>query len=741
MVGKVISHYRILEQLGGGGMGLVYRAEDSRLKRTVALKFLPTALTRDVEAKERFIHEAQSASALDHPNICTIHELGETEEGQLFIVMACYEGENLQKKLERGPLAKDAAVALAIQIASGLTEAHKRGIIHRDIKPGNIIITADGTARIIDFGLAKLAGQARLTKTGSTLGTVAYMSPEQARGEELDARTDIWSLGVVLYEMLSGRPPFAAEHEQAALYRILNEDPEPLSAFRGDLSPEILQVVERTLEKDPVERYPSALELLQDLRLARSGGGTRPEAPKAFASVAVLPFEDMSQEHDQEYFCDGVAEELINALAHVSGLRVVARTSSFSFKGQRKDVREIGRKLGVGTLLEGSVRKADRRLRITVQLTSTRDSSPLWSERYDRNLEDIFAIQDDVCVSVVDRLKVILGHGERTDLVRRRTSDHEAYNLYLKGRFLLNQRKHESVARSIEYYSQAVALDPSFALAYAGLAESYEVLGSWRDIPMESAFSEARRASQAALRLDDRLPEAHVVAGYVNLFCDWNWAAAEREFQRALTLNPACAEAHHMRAHYLEMMGKFEMALSEITRAVELDPVTPSVSSCTAQVLYHARRYDEAIRQAYATLEMAPTFYGLYGWIGAAYVKSGLLDSGVATLREGLQHLPEDPRLVALYGSACAISRNKEEASASLAKLDALSKAKYVDPYYRTWLFEALGDRTAAWESLIQAYNEHSNWLPWVSVDPLLDELRTDPRVVKILERLGLRHH
>ena len=740
MIGRTVSHYRILERLGGGGMGVVYRAHDLTLDRSVALKFLPPDLTRDPEAKQRFIHEAKSASALDHPNICTIHQLGETEEGQVFIVMACYEGETLQKKMERGPVDLEDAITLAMQVASGLAVAHKGGIVHRDIKPANVIITVDGTVKIIDFGLAKLAGHARLTKSGSMVGTVAYMSPEQARGEEVDARTDIWSLGVVFYEMLAGRSPFAAEHEYAALYRILNEDPEPLSAHRQEIPLEIQRIVDRSLQKDPVERYPSAIELLHDLRLTKSDGEAAPLPLKAFASIAVLPFEDMSPEHDQEYFCDGVAEELLNALTRINELRVVARTSSFSFKGQRKDVREIGRKLGVGTLLEGSVRKAGRRLRITVQLTSVRDESPLWSERYDRDLEDIFAIQDDVCVAIVEHLKVTLGHRERTDLVRRRASDHEAYNLYLKGRFLFNQRKHESVAKSVEYYSQAVAIDPAFALAHAGLAESYEVLGSWRELPIESAFEEARKASAAALRLDDKLPEAHVTAGYVSLFCDWSWTAAEREFQRALTLNPACAEAHHMRAHYLEMMGKFDMALSEINRAIELEPVIPSLNSCTVQVLYHARRYDEAIRQAYLTLEIAPGFYGLYGWIGAAYVKSGLLDSGVDALKEGLRHLPEDPRLHALYGVACATSRNIDLAKASLAKLRTLAGTKYVDPYYIAWLLESLGDRTAACETLGRAYNEHSGWLPWFSVDPLFDDLCTDPRAVSLMERLRLRH-
>jgi serine/threonine-protein kinase len=739
LIGKTVSHYNILEKIGGGGMGIVYRAQDTRLSRTAAVKFLPPELTTDPVAKARFIHEARAASSLDHPNICTIYDLGETDEGEVFIVMACYEGETLRRKIERGPLPVAEATGLALQIASGLAEAHRGGIVHRDIKPANIIVTAAEVVRIIDFGLAKLAGEARLTRSGSAAGTAAYMSPEQVRGEDVDARTDLWSLGVVIYEMLAGKSPFEAEHEQAAFYRILNDEPGALASQRTDIPPALQAVVNRALRKDPVDRYPSALEMANELKLVRSGG--EPPAPHSepVASVAVLPFQDLSPERDQEYFCDGVAEELINALTHVTGLRVVARTSSFSFKGQRTDAREIGRRLGVRTLLEGSVRKSERHLRITVQLTDVREGSAVWSERYDHDLEDIFSIQDSVCAAVVRNMNVTLGRGDQINLTRRRASNSEAYNLYLKGRFLFNQRKHESVARSLDYYLQAVDVDPTFALAYAAMAEAYEVLGSWHDLPWEDAFDRARRASQTALRLDEGLPESHVSAGYVSMFCDWNWTTAERAFQRALTLNPACAEAHHQRAHYLELMGKFEMAIGEIRRAMELEPVAPSLGSCAAQIFYHARRYNEAITQAYATLEMAPQFHGLNGWIGAAYLKSGLSGPAIAAFQEGLRHLSEDPRLHALFGTASAISGREGDARASIEKLKALSAQKYVDPYYLIWLHNALGDRSAALECLDMAHRVHSGWLPWMAIDPLLDDLRTETQAVDILEHLGLR--
>ncbi|MGB5874071.1 MAG: protein kinase [Bacteroidota bacterium] len=738
LVGQTVSHYKILGHLGSGGMGVVYKAQDLKLDRTVALKFLPRELTSDTIAKNRFIQEAKAASALDHLNICTIHELGETEEGQVFMAMSCYAGMTLQMKIEQGPLKLLDAIDLTVQVSSGLAKAHEHGIVHRDIKPANIIITTDGVAKIVDFGLAKLKGQLDLTKTGATLGTALYMSPEQARGEEVDHRSDIWSLGVVLYEMLTGVCPFRAEHEQAVLYRILNEDPEPVGTHRQDVAVELSDIVDRALKKEPGERYPSVDEILRDLARTKPHAGTSPPAAGAPASIAVLPFMDMSPDHDQEYFCDGIAEELINALTHISGLRVIARTSSFSLKGEQRDVREIGRKLGVATLLEGSVRKAGQRLRITIQLVSARDGSHLWSERYDRDLEDIFAIQDDVCLSIVEHLKVTLAHGEKTLLVKRRANSHEAYNLYLKGLFLFNQRKHDSVSKSVDYYSAAIKIDPNFALAHSSLAVSYGELGSWRVLPLETAYEQARKASATALQLDDSLSEAHVAAGWVRLHCDWNWSEADQEFQRALSINPACAEAHHIHAHYLELRGCLEKALAEINRALELEPVSPPLNSCAVQVLFHARRHEEAIKQCYTALELAPSYYGLYGWLGAAYAKSGMPERAVETLQEGLRQLPEDPRLHGLLGYAYGVSGRKEEAGECVKELDSLSEKRYVDPYYVVWPLGALGDRAAAFDWLNRAYSEHSGWLPWMAVDPLLDELRSDSRFVSLLERLGL---
>ena len=416
--GSRLGQYEIVSLIGGGGMGLVYKAQDTRLKRLVALKLLPPELTRDKTAKERFFQEAQAASALDHPNICTIHEIDETPDGQLYLVMAYYEGETLKEKIEHGPLPFTDAIDAAVQVGQGLAKAHEAGITHRDIKPANLMLTVDGTVKILDFGLAKLAGAEGITQTGTALGTVAYMSPEQLRGQEVDQRSDIWSLGVVTYEMVAGQRPFKGEQLQAVSVGILQSQPAPLTGSRTGVPLELERVVDRALAKAVADRYQTVADLLSELRMVKraldSGATAAAGAEKSVPSIAVLPFSNMSPDPEQEYFCDGIAEELIDALARLEGLRVVARTSAFQFKGQALDVGEIGKRLKVGTVLEGSVRKAGNRLRINAQLINTSDGYHLWSERYDRQMDDVFAVQDEIARSVVEKLKVkLLGDTKR----------------------------------------------------------------------------------------------------------------------------------------------------------------------------------------------------------------------------------------------------------------------------------------------------------------------------------------
>ena len=464
--GSRLGPYEIVSQLGAGGMGVVYQARDPRLDRSVAIKLLPPDLTRDETAKQRFLQEAKAASALDHPNICNIHEINETDDGQLYLVMAHYEGETLKERIARGPLPLNDAIDIATQVGEGLAKAHAAGIVHRDIKPANLMVTADGTVKILDFGLAKLAGSEGVTQTGTTVGTVAYMSPEQARGQEVDHRTDIWSLGVVLYEMLAGTPPFAGENLLSLSNEIMDGEPSLLSGSSSAAQ----TVVGQALRKDKAKRYQSLADLLSDLRKLQSSPTVTPAQPDV-PSIAVLPFDDMSPGRDQAYFCEGMAEEIINALTGLEGLRVAARTSSSQCKRQDLKVAQIGRELDVGTVLEGSVRKAGNRLRITAQLINVSDGFHLWSERYDRDMDDVFAVQDEIARTVATKLEVkLLGRAD-APLVTKPTDNLDAYNLWLKGRHYAMRFSGEATEKALECFTRALALEPTYAQAHAWIAQ------------------------------------------------------------------------------------------------------------------------------------------------------------------------------------------------------------------------------------------------------------------------------
>ena len=614
---KTVSHYKIIEKIGEGGMGIVYKAQDTKLKRTVALKFLPPELTRDPEAKERFIQEAQAASALQHNNVATIHEINETEEGQMFICMDCYEGEILKNKIQKGSLKLEEAIDIAIQIAEGFKKAHEKGIVHRDIKPANILITDDGVVKILDFGLAKLKGQARLTKIGTTVGTVAYMSPEQVKGEDVDHRTDIWSLGVVLYEMITGQLPFKGEYDQAIIYSIMNEEPEPMTGLRIGVPIELERIVNKTLAKNPKERYQRISELLVDLKVlskkVETGETiTSSSGEKRKPSIAVLPFIDMSPKKDQEYFCEGMAEELINALTKVAKLQVASRTSAFQFRGKGYDISEIGRKLNVQSILEGSIRKAGDKLRITAQLVSVSDGYHIWSEKYDRDLEDIFAIQDEISLMIVENLKVKLLEKEKTKLLRRYTENQEAYDLYLKGRYFWNRRYEGGLQKAIEYFKQTLKKDPSHAPSYSGIADSLSILGLFW-LPPKEVFPKARSAAQKAIEIDEMLAEGYTSLGWILFMYDWDWSGAEREFKRAIELDNRYAINHSWYALFLSFMGRFEEATLHSNRSLELEPVSVILNSNSIAVHYFKREYDDAIKQGLKAVEMDPNFYAPIG--------------------------------------------------------------------------------------------------------------------------------
>jgi serine/threonine protein kinase/Tfp pilus assembly protein PilF len=749
MIGKTVSHYRILEKLGEGGMGVVYKAEDTKLKRTVALKFLPSELTRDAEAKERFINEAQAASALDHPNICNVHEISETEDEQIFIAMACYEGETLKKKIERGAMDLDQAIPIAIQVAEGLAKAHARGIVHRDIKPANVIVTNDGVAKILDFGLAKLAGQVRLTKTSSTVGTIAYMSPEQIEGREVGSRTDIWSLGVVVYEMVTGRLPFWGEYEPAIIYSILNDKPKLMSSLRDGVPRELERVVERILAKNQDDRYRSVAELLADLRALseekserlRAGRFGRQEATETGQgkkSIGVLPFRSLSDSRDDEYFSDGTTEDIITHLSKIRELRVISRTSVMRYKHSEKSIPEIGRELGVATILEGSVRRAGGRVRIVAQLLDAQTDEHMWAETYDRDMKDIFAIQSDVAEKIAAALKAELSPVEKERIERKPTESMEAYNYYLKGRFYWNKRRGEDLRTAVDYFNQAIETDPAYALAYAGLASTYVLLPEYAGLPAKEFMPKAEAAARKALELDPALAEPHAVLGLIKRSYEWDWVGAESEFNRAIELNPSYPTAHHWYSLMLCESGRFDEAQAEIRLAQELDPLSLVINVAMGSGPYYKRQYDKAVEECKKTLELDPNFALARFVLGRAYVEQGEFEAGIAEFEKARAIVGSSSLGPGDVGNAYARAGRKSDAAKILDELLQLSRQGYSVSYDIALVYWGLGDKNQALEWLERAYEERSSFLDEIKVDPKWDGLRSDPRFVALMKKVGL---
>jgi len=685
---------------------------------------------------------------LDHPSICTVHEIDETKDGQLFIAMAYYEGESLKKKIEHEPLKLEEAVDIAVHIAQGLAKAHSQGIVHRDIKPANIFITEDGQVKILDFGLAKSA-HAMSEETGKAVGTLAYMSPEQLSSGEIDHRTDIWSLGVVLYEMLTGQLPFKGEYNQAMVYSILNEEPKPVAELRIGVPMELEFVVKKALVKRLEERYQDIADILFNLRKVRKElefvvSPEHPYARKPRPSIAVLPFTDLSPDKDQEYFCDGMAEELINALTHIEGLHVVARTSAFAFKGRHEDIREIGKKLDVGTVLEGSVRKAGNRLRITAQFVNVADGYHLWSEKYDRDIgelccpEDIFAIQDEISLAIVNKLKVKLLGAEKEELIKRHTEDLEAYNLYLKGRYSWNKRTEESLNKGIEYFQQAIEQDPSYALAYAGLADSYITLPDYSSISPKEIYPKANEAVRKALEIDGALAEAHTSLAMI-MSRSWDFDAAEREYKRALELNPHYATAHHWYALHLMYMARFDEAIEEMNQAHELDPLSLVIHRNTALVLYYARRYDQALEVLKRTLEIDPCFSTTHTRLGEVYLQKSMYEEALVEFRKEKDITgAQNPLTEALNGITYERLGRRREAKEALDNLLEQAKQGYIPPILLANFYFALDENDEGFKWLDKAYEEGDSTLLEIKVDPGFDSVRSDPRFLLLLKKIGL---
>jgi serine/threonine protein kinase/tetratricopeptide (TPR) repeat protein len=688
MIGKTISHYRVVRKLGEGGMGEVYLAQDMKLDRQVALKFLSEQFASDQSFKARFKREAQAAAALNHPNIITIHEVAEHRE-RPFIAMEFVEGESLKELTARRELSVNKVIDLGIQISQGLAKAHQAGIVHRDVKPQNILVDKDGRARICDFGLAKLKREVMLTKTGTTVGTVAYMSPEQGQGMEVDQRSDIFSFGVVLYEMVTGQLPFKGDHEAAIVYSIVNDTPEPLARYKANVPEELQKIVEKALRKDAETRYQSSADLTADLKelqrqsttaaalSSKSALGIRKEkrsktlpivgaillaAVVVMAilllysrtdlpvppggemeaktgwknSIAVLPFRDFSPGQDQEYFCDGMTDAIIGKLTGLQDLKTISMSSVMRYKAPDQDIREIGRELGVATILEGSIQKEDSTIRLSAQLVNVADGAHLWSDTYDRELQSVFAIQDEISQAIVNVLKIRLLGEAQTAFVKRHTDNLEAYNAYSQGRFLWNKRTEEHLTRSIEYFERAVELDPDYALAYAGLADAYSVLPSNVGTPVEEVLPKAKDAAIKALELDDKLGEAHASMGLA-LKLEGDKEGAEKEYLKAIQLNPAYAYAHYWYAMLLGEMGRGEESLRELETAFELDPLSVVILVYLANIRYELGDSLLAVELMERALEIEPTRVATYRAYGTGLRRAGRHEDAVRVYSRAIE--------------------------------------------------------------------------------------------------------
>jgi eukaryotic-like serine/threonine-protein kinase len=740
MVGKTFGRYQLAEKIGGGGMGVVYKAEDSKLHRHVALKFLPDEVSKNPQSLERFRREAKAASALTHPHICTIYDIEESE-GRAFIAMELLEGQTLKQRITQNRFKTEELLDVAIQIADGLGAVHAKGIIHRDIKPANIFITQSGQAKILDFGLARLyeqdASSSNLptsdflaTQEGAVLGTIAYLSPEQAQGQPADARSDIFSFGLVLYEMLSGRKAFAGDSNFAIMNAIVKSEPPHLHMF-----PSLEKIVWRCLEKQPSGRYQTMSEVKTALEhiIGKKASVVPVESPP---SIAVLPFVNMSGDKEQEYFSDGLTEEILNALTKIPGLKVIARTSSFSFRSKEEDIRRIAEALGVANILEGSVRRAGNRIRVTAQLVTSADGSNLWSERYDRSMTDVFDIQDEISQAIAEKLRVQLS-GDRP-LVKHHTENVEAHNLYLKGRYYFIKFTAESSVKSKGYYEQAIALDPNYALAWSGLADLYQIMGNVGFMPPKSAYEQCKQAANRALELDATLPEAHAMIGVLRTE-EFDWKGAESKFLEALEIDPKSWDVLTMYSiYFLLPLRRFDEAIAASRKAMELDPLSPLTHTNLGIIYLMAGQLDRAVEQHRHALLLDPHYWMANLRLGWTYISMGKFEEAIQALETAAQLVVQGAYALGLLGLAYARAGRIYEAQKLLKELAEQEKKTYVLPSAFARIYLGLGEIDKGFDWLEKAVQERDVLIYTYLITSIFDPLRSHPRYHALLRTMNL---